>query len=58
MDADFGKISSFNMDIPDLDISSPFKKDGKSKEKSKSESANGKNKTKVDHFSFALDFDE
>ncbi|CAA2980160.1 Hypothetical predicted protein [Olea europaea subsp. europaea] len=58
MDADFGKISSFNMDIPDLDISSPFKKDGKSKEKSKSESANGKNKAKVDHFSFALDFDE
>ncbi|KAL2494744.1 uncharacterized protein Fot_38501 [Forsythia ovata] len=58
LDADFGKISSFNMDMPDLDISSPFKKDGKSREKSKEESANGNNKANADHFSFALDFEE
>ncbi|KAL8493470.1 hypothetical protein ACS0TY_024615 [Phlomoides rotata] len=40
-DDDFGKMSTFNMDMPDLDISPPLKKDGKSKEKSK-ESSSGK----------------
>ncbi|KAG8372296.1 hypothetical protein BUALT_Bualt12G0051500 [Buddleja alternifolia] len=57
LDGDFGKMSSFNMDMSDLDISPPLKKDGKSKEKSK-ESSSGKDKGKADHFGFAFDFDE
>ncbi|MCD7448561.1 hypothetical protein HAX54_044165 [Datura stramonium] len=35
---DFGKMSSFNIDMSDLDISSPCKKDRKSKETSKKDS--------------------
>lgn len=56
LDGDFGKIS-FNMDMSDLDISPPLKKDGKSKEKPK-ESSSGKDKGKPDRFAFAFDFDE
>ncbi|KAI3444200.1 hypothetical protein Pfo_000865 [Paulownia fortunei] len=57
LDGDFGKMSSFNMDMSDLDISPPLKKDGKPKEKSK-ESSSGKDKGKTDRFAFAFDFDE
>ncbi|KAL8041098.1 hypothetical protein ABFS82_10G141900 [Erythranthe guttata] len=56
LDADFGKMSSFNMDMSDLDISPPLKKDAKSKESK--ESSSGKNKGKNDRFTFAFDFDE
>ncbi|KAL0339911.1 UNVERIFIED_CONTAM: hypothetical protein Sradi_4507900 [Sesamum radiatum] len=45
------------MDISDLDISPPLKKDGKSKEKPE-ESSTGKDKGKNDRFAFAFDFDE
>ncbi|KAL6555261.1 hypothetical protein OROGR_006519 [Orobanche gracilis] len=57
LDGDFEKISSFNMDMSDLDISPPLKKDGKPNEKSK-ESSSGKEKGKSDRFAFAFDFDE
>ncbi|KAL3637027.1 hypothetical protein CASFOL_019326 [Castilleja foliolosa] len=57
LDGDFGKMPSFNMDMSDLDISPPLKKDGQPKEKPK-ESSGGKNKDKTDQFSFAFDFDE
>lgn len=57
LDADFGKISSFNLDMSDLDISSPLKRDAKSKEKSE-KSSNGKDKGKTDQFTFGFDFDE
>ncbi|KAH6779491.1 hypothetical protein C2S52_010728 [Perilla frutescens var. hirtella] len=57
LDADFGKISSFNLDMSDLDMSPPLKKEAKSKEKSK-ESSSGKDKGKTDHFAFGFDFDE
>ncbi|KAL0359748.1 UNVERIFIED_CONTAM: hypothetical protein Sangu_0824200 [Sesamum angustifolium] len=57
LDGDFGKIPSFNMDISDLDISLPLKKNGKSKEKPE-ESSTGKDKGKNDRFAFAFDFDE
>ncbi|XP_057786952.1 uncharacterized protein At4g18490-like isoform X1 [Salvia miltiorrhiza] len=57
LDADFGKMSSFNLDISDLDNSPPLKKDAKSKEKPQ-ESSSGKNKGKTDRFAFGFDFDE
>ncbi|KAK4415361.1 hypothetical protein Salat_2643500 [Sesamum alatum] len=57
LDGDFGKLPSFNMDMSDLDISPPLKKDGKSKEKPEESSA-GKDKGKNDRFAFAFDFDE
>ncbi|KAJ0971839.1 hypothetical protein J5N97_019798 [Dioscorea zingiberensis] len=49
------KISSFKMDMPDLDFSSPCKKDDKTKKPSK-DSAN--KETKQDKFSFTFDFNE
>ncbi|KAA8519697.1 hypothetical protein F0562_013858 [Nyssa sinensis] len=58
LDGDFDKISSFKVDISDLDISSPPKKAGKPKEKSKEESAGGNNQGKQDRFTFPFDFSE
>lgn len=58
IDDDFGKIPSFNIDMPDLDISSPLKKDAKTKDKSNKELAAGNRKGKADHFAFSFDFDE
>ncbi|KAL3522420.1 hypothetical protein ACH5RR_015254 [Cinchona calisaya] len=58
LDGDFGKIPSFNLDIPDIDISSPLKKDGKSKERSSQESASGNTQGKSDRFEFTFDFGE
>lgn len=57
LDAGFGKMSSFNLDMSDLDISPSLKKDTKSKEKPQ-ESSSGKNKGKTDRFTFGFDFDE
>lgn len=53
---DFGKIPSFNLDIPDIDISSPAKKDGKPKGRSSEECASGNTKGKADRFEFSFDF--
>lgn len=58
LDGDFGKLPSFNLDIPDIDISSPVKKDGKAKQRSNEESAVGKTKGKADCFDFTFDFQE
>ncbi|XP_076948616.1 uncharacterized protein At4g18490-like [Bidens hawaiensis] len=57
LDADFGKISSFNLDMPGFDVSSPAKKSGKSKEGSKEEASGGTNQSKRDSFGFSFDFD-
>ncbi|KAK4361177.1 hypothetical protein RND71_020129 [Anisodus tanguticus] len=57
LDTGFGKISSFNIDMSDLDISSPCKKDRKSKETSKEESTVAVNKKKGDGFNFSFDFE-
>ncbi|KAL1542400.1 hypothetical protein AAHA92_26499 [Salvia divinorum] len=57
LDADFGKMASFNLDMSDLDISPQEKKEAKSKEKPQ-ESSSGKNKGKADRFNFGIDFDE
>ncbi|KAJ9563086.1 hypothetical protein OSB04_008246, partial [Centaurea solstitialis] len=59
LDADFGKLSSFKMDLSDLDISSPSKKPGKSKERSKEASSGGEQRPKKDSFAFPfVDFEE
>ncbi|XP_076892919.1 uncharacterized protein At4g18490-like [Bidens hawaiensis] len=57
LDADFSKISSFNIDMPGFDVSSPAKKSGKSKEGSKEEAFGGTNQSKRDSFGFSFDFD-
>ncbi|XP_071930555.1 uncharacterized protein At4g18490 isoform X1 [Coffea arabica] len=58
LDVDFGKLPSFNLDIPDIDISSPVKKDGKSKGRSNEESASGNTQGKADRSEFTFDFGE
>ncbi|CAH9091022.1 unnamed protein product [Cuscuta europaea] len=57
LDSDFSKMPSFNIDMSDLDISSPSKKNSKSKEKPK-ESSGASNKGKTDGFNFHFDFKE
>nr|GMC89987.1 uncharacterized protein At4g18490 isoform X1 [Ipomoea batatas] len=58
LDSNFSKISSFKIDMSDLDISSPSKNNGKTKEKSKEESSGASNKGKADTFTFNFDFKE
>nr|GMC78891.1 uncharacterized protein At4g18490 isoform X1 [Ipomoea batatas] len=58
LDSNFSKISSFKIDMSDLDISSPSKNNGKTKEKSKEESSGASNKGKTDTFTFNFDFKE
>lgn len=57
LDGDFGKVPSFNLDIPDIDIS-PLKKNGKPKGRSDEESASGNTQGKTDRFEFTFDFGE
>ncbi|KAK1368759.1 hypothetical protein POM88_034851 [Heracleum sosnowskyi] len=57
LDDDFGKMSSFNVDISDLDVSSPVKKAGKPSGKSKEVSAEKKTRGKSDRSNFQFDFD-
>nr|KJB68823.1 hypothetical protein B456_011G033000 [Gossypium raimondii] len=58
LDDDFGKFSSFKVDMPDLDFSSPAKKDAKAKEKSKEETNSGKKQEKKDRLAFSFNFNE
>ncbi|XP_063944305.1 uncharacterized protein At4g18490 isoform X2 [Daucus carota subsp. sativus] len=58
LDNDFGKISSFSIDIPDLDVSSPVKKSAKPTEKSKEVSMDEKIQGKSNRSTFQFDFDE
>ncbi|GFZ06133.1 hypothetical protein Acr_18g0003030 [Actinidia rufa] len=57
LDGDLDKLTSFKVDISDLDISSPPKKGGKAKERYK-ESDVGNHQQKQDRFSFSFDFNE
>ena len=57
LDADFGKMASFDLDMSDLDISPQEKKEAKTKEKPQ-KSSSGTNKEKTDHFTFGIDFDD
>lgn len=56
LDGDFGKISSFKVDMSDLDFSP--KKTGKSKEQSGEDSVNRNHQGKQDNFAFSFDFNE
>ncbi|XP_024005623.1 uncharacterized protein At4g18490 isoform X3 [Eutrema salsugineum] len=56
LDGDFGNLSSFKMDMPDFDFSSPAKKTTKTKESSDDKSS-GNLKQKKNPFAFSYDFD-
>ncbi|XP_010496234.1 PREDICTED: uncharacterized protein At4g18490-like [Camelina sativa] len=53
---DFGNLSSFKMDMPDFDFSSPAKKTTKAKESSDDKSSEN-SKQKKNPFTFSYDFD-
>lgn len=55
---DFVKISSFNVDIPDLDVSSPVKKSASSDEKPKEVFTDGKTQGKSNRSTCHFDFNE
>ncbi|XAR66544.1 hypothetical protein NMG60_11012820 [Bertholletia excelsa] len=58
LDDDLDKISSFKIDMSDLDISSSANKAGKPREKSNEESARGNLQQKQDRFNLTIDFNE
>lgn len=58
LDGGFDKISSFTIDMSDLDFSSPPRKVEKPKERSGKESVPGKQERKEDRFTFSFDFKE
>ncbi|XP_057986197.1 uncharacterized protein At4g18490 isoform X2 [Hevea brasiliensis] len=58
LDGDFDKLTSFKLDMPDLDFSSPSKKTAKPKESSKGESSRANHQGKQDCFTFSFDFNE
>ncbi|XP_048141511.1 uncharacterized protein At4g18490-like isoform X3 [Rhodamnia argentea] len=56
LDADFDKLSSFKVDMPDLDFSCPSKKSPNNKDRNEAESLDEGNSKK--RFSFSFDFNE
>ncbi|KAG2260971.1 hypothetical protein Bca52824_068050 [Brassica carinata] len=56
LDGDFGNVSSFKVDMPDFDFSSPAKKTTKTKE-SPGDKSRGDLKQKKNLFDFSYDFD-
>ncbi|KAF2303243.1 hypothetical protein GH714_015774 [Hevea brasiliensis] len=58
LDGDFDKLTSFKLDMPDLDFSSPSEKTAKPKESSKGESSRANHQGKQDCFAFSFDFNE
>lgn len=58
LSGDFGKLSSFKLDMPDLDFSSAPKKTAKLKEGNAEESSGGNRRGKGERFSFSFDFNE
>ncbi|XP_048438260.1 uncharacterized protein At4g18490 [Pyrus x bretschneideri] len=58
LDGDFGKISYFKMDMPDLDFSSPPRKAAKTKERSEEEPSKGNRQGRQDPFKFSFDFND
>lgn len=57
LDGDFGKLSSFNVDM-DFDFSAPSKKAAKQKERSEDEFSTGSHQEKKNQFNFSFDFNE
>lgn len=58
LDGDFDKLSSFKVDMPELDFSCSSKKTAKSKERTEENSSSGNCEGKKDLFSFSFDFNE
>lgn len=56
LDGEFGKLSSFKLDMPDLDFSSSPKKSTKSKGKSEDDSVKENRSAKKNEFTFSFDF--
>ena len=56
LDGDFDKLSSFKVDMSDLDFSCSPKKTVKPKERSGEERSSGNHKGKKDGFNFSFDF--
>lgn len=58
LDGDFNKLSSFKVEMPEIDFSSPLKKSAKPKDGNAEESTNGNGQRKKETFSFSFDFNE
>ncbi|KAL9455952.1 hypothetical protein AB3S75_005225 [Citrus x aurantiifolia] len=58
LDGDFDKLSSFKVDMPELDFSCSSKKTAKSKERAEENSSSGNCEGKKDLFSFSFDFND
>ncbi|XP_077251160.1 uncharacterized protein LOC143890392 isoform X2 [Tasmannia lanceolata] len=58
LEGGFDKISSFKIDMSDLDFSSPRREAEKRKERSGNEAIPGRHEGKQDRFSFSFDFNE
>ncbi|XP_055961237.1 uncharacterized protein At4g18490 [Mercurialis annua] len=58
LDGDFDKLTSFKVDMPDLDFSSPPKNAAQPKENLKGDSSDGNRQGKQDSFNFSFDFNE
>lgn len=58
LDGDFGKLSSFKVDMPDFDLSCSPKKAAKLKERSEGKSSGGNHQGKKDQINFSFDFNE
>ncbi|KAH9797252.1 hypothetical protein KPL71_005804 [Citrus sinensis] len=58
LDGDFDKLSSFKVDMPELDFSCSSKKTAKSKERTEENSSSGNCEGKKDLFSFSFDFND
>ena len=58
LDGDFDKLSSFKVDMSDLDFSCSPKNAAKPKGRSGEECSSGNHKGKKDGFNFSFDFSE
>ncbi|XP_050944328.1 uncharacterized protein At4g18490 [Cucumis melo] len=58
LDGSFEKLSSFKIDMPDLDFSSPPKKIEKARSSGKEGSSNGNIQKDIDNLNFSFDFKE
>ncbi|KAJ0083041.1 hypothetical protein Patl1_10575 [Pistacia atlantica] len=58
LDGDFDKLSSFKVDMPDLDFSCPSTKNAKAKERAEDDCSSGNYQGKRDFFNFSFDFND
>lgn len=58
LDGDFDKLSSFKVDMPDIDFSCPSTKNAKTEERAEDDCSTGNHQPKKDFFNFSFDFNE